>query len=620
MAKLTIDLKKFKKIKSDDKTSTLQHPDGHSITIVHALLSPKMRGDVHALPMADGGAVNTWDSTPNTNMTPGQTVFGSPAKKEPRGLTEEESKAAQAIPLPAEPPPLPGDEGYVSPQNKAKGGIIRKMYADPQDQPVSQNDNAPVEAEPVDSSAPENQAPQMPADVEAIPQADAQQQPASITPAPDVQAPQGPPSPTVAGPQTEQEAAQAEQQKISQIPGPDFLQGYQEAQAGYQKQQGAESAFANAQAKAAADRLAADQALFKSAQNRTDTWLKQRDAIIQDIKNQHINPNHYMESMSTGKKVGTAIGLIMGGIGSGLTHQSNAALDFLNKQIDRDVAAQQMKLGKSKTILSALHEQLGDLNAATTVARDAQANIYADKLAQAAGQTSDQAAKARLLGASAQLKMKTAPEMQNLIWTNALYDHLNNPNSPAMNTEAGLNGTLALADRVNPNLAKEIRSRMVPGVGLASKPVPTETGDKFVSYNNLDGLLARAEDLQKNVYGKGGAWSVENRANAGNLQRELELNLKDMDSKGIRMNPEIMKKITDTIGGVGSVNLGGVAEKLSQLRKALAQEKQATMTGYGIKPFQTAAPAQTAAQWAAQNPNDPRAAKILQVIQRNGAK
>ena len=45
MSKMPLDLSKFKKIKSDDQTSTLQHPDGHQIIIAHVKLSNKLKQD-----------------------------------------------------------------------------------------------------------------------------------------------------------------------------------------------------------------------------------------------------------------------------------------------------------------------------------------------------------------------------------------------------------------------------------------------------------------------------------------------------------------------------------------------------------------------------------------------
>lgn len=54
---MKIDFKRFKKVASGPKSTTLQHADGHRITIAHDAISPKLVKDLHALPMSDGGKV-----------------------------------------------------------------------------------------------------------------------------------------------------------------------------------------------------------------------------------------------------------------------------------------------------------------------------------------------------------------------------------------------------------------------------------------------------------------------------------------------------------------------------------------------------------------------------------
>ncbi len=47
---MKLDLKGFKRISKDKNVTTLQHPDGHKIQVNHSILSPKMRGEIEALP------------------------------------------------------------------------------------------------------------------------------------------------------------------------------------------------------------------------------------------------------------------------------------------------------------------------------------------------------------------------------------------------------------------------------------------------------------------------------------------------------------------------------------------------------------------------------------------
>lgn len=49
MSKISLDLKKFKHIKSDGETTTLRHRDGHVLTIANKSLSPDFQKQLSAL-------------------------------------------------------------------------------------------------------------------------------------------------------------------------------------------------------------------------------------------------------------------------------------------------------------------------------------------------------------------------------------------------------------------------------------------------------------------------------------------------------------------------------------------------------------------------------------------
>lgn len=63
----------------------------------------------------------------------------------------------------------------------------------------------------------------------------------------------------------------------------------------------------------------------------------------QDLSSGHIKPetlHDLFEKKSTFGKIGTIFGLLVGGAGAGLSHQPNALLEMMNKEIDRDLEAQ----------------------------------------------------------------------------------------------------------------------------------------------------------------------------------------------------------------------------------------------------------------------------------------
>ena len=73
-------------------------------------------------------------------------------------------------------------------------------------------------------------------------------------------------------------------------------------------------------------------------------YLKAQDAGIQnDFAMGHIKPETYQDlfdNKDTLGKVGTLFGLIVGGAGAGLTHQPNAVLEMMNKEIQNDLQGQ----------------------------------------------------------------------------------------------------------------------------------------------------------------------------------------------------------------------------------------------------------------------------------------
>lgn len=79
---------------------------------------------------------------------------------------------------------------------------------------------------------------------------------------------------------------------------------------------------------------------------------KEQDDYKKQLMSGKIDPKRYFNNMSTGQRIGTAIGLILGGIGSGLTHGPNLAVQIMNKAIDDDINAQKEDLGKTRSLLS----------------------------------------------------------------------------------------------------------------------------------------------------------------------------------------------------------------------------------------------------------------------------
>lgn len=190
-----------------------------------------------------------------------------------------------------------------------------------------------------------------------------------------------------------------------------FGQGVSEQKAGITGEAKALGQQGSEQAAASSQYIGDMNALSGASQKKTDALMNEYEAFKKDISNSHINPNHYMESMSTGSKIQTAIGLLLGGMGGGITHQGNPAADFLEKSIERDIAAQQSNLGKKENLMSANMKMFGNIRDATEMTRLQMNAVMAAKIQQAAEKTQDPLAKAKAQQAIGQINQTVGPTL-----------------------------------------------------------------------------------------------------------------------------------------------------------------------------------------------------------------
>lgn len=154
---------------------------------------------------------------------------------------------------------------------------------------------------------------------------------------------------------------------------------------------------------------------------------EERLSLSKAIDEQKINPKRYIENMSTGSKIATAIGMILGGFGQGLGGGDNPAVTFLQKQIDADIKAQESEIGKKEGLLAANLKQFGNLRDAMDMTRLMKSEIIGKQLQQAAAQAKDPAAKARLLQASGTLNQNSAQMQGQLAMRRTLSEQMSKP-------------------------------------------------------------------------------------------------------------------------------------------------------------------------------------------------
>lgn len=157
--------------------------------------------------------------------------------------------------------------------------------------------------------------------------------------------------------------------------------------------------------------VAARQSLADDFKNNQAAFMKHQQDFMNDYANNHIDPRHYQENMSTGSKIASAIGLFLGGAGSATTG-SNPALDFLNKQIDRDISGQQSRIDQQKTLLGANQEMYHDQLLSQNQTRANMNDIYDRQIQLAATKLGTPQAKALADQAHSQFALQNSQLLQ----------------------------------------------------------------------------------------------------------------------------------------------------------------------------------------------------------------
>ncbi len=340
------------------------------------------------LKMADGGQVSGGQSNQEKAMEAMRKAFGDKSPSKPK------------------PKPMYADGGQIDPQSNqakamesirkafgggkksgmyAEGGHISRLERERADQIAegltpredAMRDLPPAEISP--SQSPQTMLPEI--------QTAGQQAPINASQAPQPgqmpqfdasQAPEPMPTmlaPGEAAPSEQQAPAGSQSQGLAspQMPEqhtpPDLTHAYEQQQAGTGGRAAAESQAAHTTESLLHGQAAGVQHALNEYQQSHKEIDNEVKNLQQDILDGHIDPNRYLGSMDTGARIQTGIALALGGLGGALHGGGNQALDFINKQIDRDIEAQRADLGKKETLLSATMRKYGNLQDATNMAR-----------------------------------------------------------------------------------------------------------------------------------------------------------------------------------------------------------------------------------------------------------
>lgn len=394
-----LDLSKFKKVRVEKLHTILRHPDGHEIKVLHNALSPKIKQQLDAVHMSEGGQVGEDAALKENYKTEGfkqaqsrgkSIVHKQIHKYSQGGLANNEKlqaayqgdKESSEQKVEQKPSPAPINQAAQSAQqsmrkafhydgggpvidpNKAQSAqdSMRKAFHFDEGGNVPQPNSTPANDDPTHAMLSEallnltqkhaitqDQAPQedKAAPVgSSVPQAPD----SSAVASPEAATPQVPSAPQGTLPQQSIADTEQENQAAMQI-GANTQQAETSKSQAYQNQ---------------SEGLQADRAKFEELGNQ---YHKAYDETAKQVAEGHVDPNHWWSSKSTGSKVLTAIGMLFAGAGGGVAGHPEMASNLINKFIDNDIEAQKADLNNKNTLLGKYVEMYNSLPQAENATR-----------------------------------------------------------------------------------------------------------------------------------------------------------------------------------------------------------------------------------------------------------
>lgn len=315
----------------------------------------------------------------------------------------------------------------------------------------------------------------------------------------------------------------------------DEAPGYKEATAAQQTMGAAYGTAGRTEAEAYTKAAKADQDALLAVQGDLKSKGDEIKAATQDIRDAHINPNSYLESMDAGKKVTTAIGLLLGGISSGMTGQPNPALTFLHNQIDRDLNAQKANMEQKNNLLVGLERQYGDKIVAENMFKAIRANTLSNQVGAAGAKLNSALGQQNAQLGQATLKQQAADYLRKAHLAQ-MQANVNGSSGDMGEMDKNSQAYLTSARLFDPKGAEEFEKRYVPNVGVAAVPLEAKDRELLQKKTELHDLLDRAGSfLEKS--GPLGNWSLGTKATGTQLHNEINLKMGEL-SDLTRFTPE----------------------------------------------------------------------------------
>ncbi len=345
------------------------------------------------------------------------------------------------------------------------------------------------------------------------------------------------------------------------LPAPPADTGMQDAAKAVQQGMAAQQAAAAATQKAADDyqaKMAEHQAAYDKRFAQLDQDTK---AIEEGVANSTIDPHRMWNNASTGNKVLAGIGVLLSGIGSGMTGQQNMAMTVINKAIENDIDAQKAELGKKQNLLSMNYRKYGDLQAAeAATANQLHSVVQTQIAAQSAKMGSAQAmTNGKLM--IAQIQAQKDQTAQKAAGAAAAQD--------IFNQGGGKNLTPAVAEAVAPGQWVNTPA----GIKIAKTKEDAKTlSEATQAANNLMASLKDMATFNEKT-GTTLPGQVDNTVAKG-MRSDLLLQVKELAKLGVLSSQDV-ELVEPMIPDVGAVRTDKVTAQIMQMQNMVQKKLQA---------------------------------------------
>lgn len=378
---------------------------------------------------------------------------------------------------------------------------------------------------------------------------------------------------------------QSEQGGIAQDPQ---MGGYASQMAGAQQEAKALEAQGIAEAKAL-DEDRVKRAEAGKAYDESVNELKQQAAAYhEDIKNGFISPDKYWTGWTAANgqkveghsKVGAIIGMLIAGFGG----NTNAGQLF-DKEIEQSMNAQKENLQSSHNLLKANMDQYKNLSDAQNVTRMQLQDDLINRMQKAAAVAKAPMAKAAMMKQIGELQLKQG-ELANKVALSQAITKLKNQSQP------GSTGALELAidklETIDPQRAREMQAKLVPGVGLAN----TAEGAKGVRdmKTTTDTINQGVQRLKQLTQKTGKSLSLTDRAEADSIRTALIGRLREPITGPGAMSDGEREMLQNLIPDVTSfTSLDSISsKKLDTLEKTVNANYNNMLRSNGLAPTKQA--------------------------------